>query len=90
MFVYLLSSGDDRTRTCDPLHVKQMLSQLSYISNDTIISDKVIFCNRNLRCRRNIFTISSLNIFTYLCECLSISFDFLRKRVLRPESGDGT
>ena len=27
-----LSYGDDRTRTCDPLHVKQMLSQLSYIS----------------------------------------------------------
>lgn len=25
-------NGDDRTRTCDPLHVKQMLSQLSYIS----------------------------------------------------------
>ncbi len=25
-------SGDNRTRTCDPLHVKQMLSQLSYVS----------------------------------------------------------
>ena len=25
-------NGDNRTRTCDPLHVKQMLSQLSYIS----------------------------------------------------------
>ena len=24
--------GDNRTRTCDPLHVKQMLSQLSYVS----------------------------------------------------------
>ena len=27
-----LFNGDSRTRTCDPLHVKQMLSQLSYIS----------------------------------------------------------
>ena len=25
-------NGDNRTRTCDPLHVKQMLSQLSYVS----------------------------------------------------------
>ena len=25
-------TGDNRTRTCDPLHVKQMLSQLSYVS----------------------------------------------------------
>ena len=24
--------GDNRTRTCDLLHVKQMLSQLSYVS----------------------------------------------------------
>ena len=30
-----ISSGDNRTRTCDPLHVKQMLSQLSYVSNET-------------------------------------------------------
>ena len=29
-----ISSGDNRTRTCDPLHVKQMLSQLSYVSNE--------------------------------------------------------
>lgn len=35
--------GDNRTRTCDPLHVKQMLSQLSYISMATIISDKMGF-----------------------------------------------
>ena len=28
-------NGDNRTRTCDPLHVKQMLSQLSYVSNET-------------------------------------------------------
>ena len=27
-----LIHGDNRTRTCDPLHVKQMLSQLSYVS----------------------------------------------------------
>ena len=26
-----LLNGDNRTRTCDPLHVKQMLSQLSYV-----------------------------------------------------------
>ena len=31
-----ISSGDNRTRTCDPLHVKQMLSQLSYVSNNNI------------------------------------------------------
>lgn len=35
--------GDNRTRTYDPLHVKQMLSQLSYISMATIISDKMGF-----------------------------------------------
>ena len=29
-----ISSGDNRTRTCDPLHVKQMLSQLSYVSEN--------------------------------------------------------
>ncbi len=28
----LQQNGDNRTRTCDPLHVKQMLSQLSYVS----------------------------------------------------------
>ncbi len=28
----LVFHGDNRTRTCDPLHVKQMLSQLSYVS----------------------------------------------------------
>lgn len=33
-------NGDNRTRTYDPLHVKQMLSQLSYISMALIISDK--------------------------------------------------
>ncbi len=27
-----INNGDNRTRTCDPLHVKQMLSQLSYVS----------------------------------------------------------
>ena len=27
----LCKHGDNRTRTCDPLHVKQMLSQLSYV-----------------------------------------------------------
>ena len=27
-----IKNGDNRTRTCDPLHVKQMLSQLSYVS----------------------------------------------------------
>lgn len=36
-------NGDNRTRTCDPLHVKQMLSQLSYVSMELIISDKGIF-----------------------------------------------
>ena len=35
--------GDNRTRTYDPLHVKQMLSQLSYISIRIIISEKEIF-----------------------------------------------
>lgn len=30
------TTGDNRTRTCDPLHVKQMLSQLSYVSLDLI------------------------------------------------------
>ncbi len=33
----LSSTGDNRTRTCDPLHVKQMLSQLSYVSLSGII-----------------------------------------------------
>ncbi len=36
----LPDNGDNRTRTYDPLHVKQMLSQLSYISMALIISDK--------------------------------------------------
>ena len=35
--------GDNRTRTYDPLHVKQMLSQLSYISIKNIISEKGLF-----------------------------------------------
>ncbi len=39
----LPDNGDNRTRTYDPLHVKQMLSQLSYISMATIISDKMGF-----------------------------------------------
>ena len=31
-FAHPVKNGDNRTRTCDPLHVKQMLSQLSYVS----------------------------------------------------------
>ncbi len=30
--ILTIKNGDNRTRTCDPLHVKQMLSQLSYVS----------------------------------------------------------
>ncbi len=33
-----IKNGDNRTRTCDPLHVKQMLSQLSYVSIDDSIT----------------------------------------------------
>ena len=30
--IFIDDNGDNRARTCDPLHVKQMLSQLSYVS----------------------------------------------------------
>ena len=39
-------SGDNRARTCDLLHVKQTLSQLSYVSMRYIIRDKWKFGKR--------------------------------------------
>lgn len=36
--MWLFFRGDNRVRTCDLPHVKRMLSQLSYISNEAIIS----------------------------------------------------
>lgn len=48
-------NGDNRTRTCDPLHVKQMLSQLSYVSSTLyftmifgIVNRRMINCLTNL------------------------------------------
>ena len=42
--------GNNRARTCDPLLVRQMLSQLSYASvvNDIYYSINFSFVNRNL------------------------------------------
>ena len=42
--------GNNRARTCDPLLVRQMLSQLSYASvvNDIYYSIIFSFVNRNL------------------------------------------
>ncbi len=46
---FSMKDGDDRTRTCDPLHVKQMLSQLSYISVFSIIIESWEFGKQNLQ-----------------------------------------
>ena len=35
--VFLLNGGPNRARTCDPLLVRQMLSQLSYGSKEIIL-----------------------------------------------------
>ena len=51
--------GDNRTRTYDPLHVKQMLSQLSYISMRNIISEKTLF-------GKGIFEIKFVQIIAWL------------------------
>ena len=53
--------GNNRARTCDPLLVRQMLSQLSYASvvNDIYYSINFSFVNRNLI----IFYFTNRNIY---------------------------
>ena len=49
LFLILSGSGDNRTRTCDPLHVKQMLSQLSYVSLLPIIPKYALITRGNFQ-----------------------------------------